>query len=214
MQNANIFEEICVLCVIYSKNSRILIHAHLLFYTLQFLEVISPRIYQGTAIGSKMQFPNRDQDPQIEEPLLASRHSYVLRPPRVISACVLTEGLDSDAKVARYKKTQRKFVWALALAFFFMFVEVTGGIYAGSLAIITDAAHLLSDISGFAVSIAAAYYAAQKTSESHHFSYGFHRVEVLGALASILSVWLVTGILVFEAVQRIFNPEPVDGKSM
>ena len=37
-------------------------------------------------------------------------------------------------------------------------------------------------------------------------------MEVLGALASILSVWLVTGVLVFEAINRIMTPEPVNGK--
>lgn len=41
----------------------------------------------------------------------------------------------------------------------------------------------------------------------------YHRVEVLGALASVLSIWLVTGILVYEAVNRILNPVPVNGKS-
>ena len=40
----------------------------------------------------------------------------------------------------------------------------------------------------------------------------YHRVEVLGALASVLSTWLVTGILVVEAVDRIFNPVDVNGK--
>lgn len=44
-------------------------------------------------------------------------------------------------------------------------------------------------------------------------SYGYHRVEVLGALASVLMIWLVTGILVVEAIQRIINPEEVNGKS-
>lgn len=91
-----------------------------------------------------------------------------------------------------------------------MLVEVAGGIYAHSLAIVTDAAHLLSDVSGFAVSAFAAFYAAKRSHQ--HFSYGYHRIEVLGALASILSVWLVTGILLWEAVQRIINPEPVNGK--
>ena len=40
----------------------------------------------------------------------------------------------------------------------------------------------------------------------------FHRVEVLGALVSVLSTWLVTGILLWEAVLRVMNPEPVNGK--
>lgn len=40
----------------------------------------------------------------------------------------------------------------------------------------------------------------------------YHRIEVLGALASVLSTWLVTGILVYEAVDRIMHPTHVDGK--
>ena len=40
----------------------------------------------------------------------------------------------------------------------------------------------------------------------------YHRIEVLGALASVLSTWLVTGILLYEAVNRILNPSPVNGK--
>ena len=91
-----------------------------------------------------------------------------------------------------------------------MIVEVVGGVYAHSLAIITDAAHLLSDVSGFAVAAFAAFWAARRSKE--HFSYGYHRVEVLGALASVMTVWLVTGILLVEAIQRIITPEEVDGK--
>jgi zinc transporter 2 len=125
---------------------------------------------------------------------------------------VLAEGITDADKQRRSEQTQRKLLFALAIAFLFMLVEVTGGIWAHSLAIITDAAHLLSDVSGFAVSAAAAYYS---TKPSHsHFSYGYHRIEVLGALASVLTVWLVTGILLWEAIARIRNPEPVDGKIM
>lgn len=51
-----------------------------------------------------------------------------------------------------------------------MIVEVVGGVFAHSLAIMTDAAHLLSDVSGFAVSVFAAIYAARQSKE--HFSYG------------------------------------------
>lgn len=51
-----------------------------------------------------------------------------------------------------------------------MIVEVVGGIYAHSLAIITDAAHLLSDVSGFGVSALAAVWAARMSHS--HFSYG------------------------------------------
>lgn len=78
------------------------------------------------------------------------------------------------------------------------------------MAILTDAAHLLADVSSFAVSLLAGY-VASKASDTN-FSYGYHRVEVLGALASVMTVWLVTGMLVWEAVDRIRNPQPVDGR--
>lgn len=67
-------------------------------------------------------------------------------------------------------QTQRKLLIALVIAFLFMIVEVVGGIYAHSLAIITDAAHLLSDVSGFGVSALAAVWAARMSHS--HFSYG------------------------------------------
>ena len=67
-------------------------------------------------------------------------------------------------------QTQRRLMAALVLAFAFMVVEVVGGVYAHSLAIITDAAHLLSDVSGFAVAAFAAFWAARRSRE--YFSYG------------------------------------------
>ena len=94
-----------------------------------------------------------------------------------------------------------------------MFVEVIGGIWAGSLAIITDAAHLLADVSGFGVSLMAMWYSARQ-SKSHSYSYGYARIETLAALASVLTVWLVTGILVWEAILRIQNPTPVNSLMM
>ncbi|KAL4422951.1 hypothetical protein ABPG75_009148 [Micractinium tetrahymenae] len=131
--------------------------------------------------------------------------------PRNISICQLAGG-GSEEENAAHKRLQRKLIAALILAFIFMIVEVVGGIMAHSLAIITDAAHLLSDVSGFAVAALAAYWAKRRSQS--HFSYGYHRMEVLGALASVMTVWLVTGILLFEAVQRIITPEHVDGKLM
>lgn len=105
----------------------------------------------------------------------------------------------------------RKLVAALILCFVFMIVEVVGGYLAGSLAIMSDAAHLLSDVGGFAVSITALRMSQMK-SPSHTF--GFYRAEVLGALVSVLTIWMVTGVLVYEAVNRIITPRDVDGKLM
>lgn len=131
--------------------------------------------------------------------------------PRNLSACALAEEATLE-KAVEQRKTQRKLIMALVLAFIFMIVEVAAGVYAHSLAVLTDAAHLLSDVSGFAISVFAAFWVAKKSQD--HFSYGYHRVEVLGALASVMMIWLVTGILVVEAIQRVITPEDVNGKIM
>lgn len=128
------------------------------------------------------------------------------------SKCILAEGGNVGGLHATNKKVQKKLIIALVLCFLFMILEVVGGIFANSLAILTDAAHLLSDVSGFGVSLFAAWYATRKAKNTHTF--GYHRIEVLGALASVLSIWMVTGVLVYEAVFRIIHPEEVNGKLM
>ncbi|KAK9804604.1 hypothetical protein WJX73_006657 [Symbiochloris irregularis] len=136
-----------------------------------------------------------------------------IRLPSVLAASPCNIGNKGDGSANREQKIRNKLIAALVLSFVFMIVEVTGGFIANSLAIMTDAAHLLSDVSGFAVAIFAAYYAAKASSKNTH-TFGYHRIEVLGALASVLSTWLVTGILVYEAVDRILHPVQVDGKLM
>jgi len=89
---------------------------------------------------------------------------------------------------------------------------VVGGVYANSLSIITDAAHLLSDLAGFLISIFALWLAERTPTST--LSFGFHRAEILGALLSVLLIWLLTGLLIFEAVQRVQKPQHVEGKLM
>ncbi|DBB01891.1 TPA: Metal tolerance protein 1, variant 2 [Trebouxia sp. C0004] len=90
--------------------------------------------------------------------------------------------------------------------------EVVGGIYAHSLAVLTDAAHMLSDVLAFVISLCAGTYALRASKASHTF--GYHRAEVLGSMMSVLIIWVVTGILVYEAVLRIIHPQHVNGKLM
>jgi zinc transporter 2 len=93
-----------------------------------------------------------------------------------------------------------------------MIAETVGGILAGSLAILTDAAHLLSDLAGFLISVGALWLTSRRPTDS--LSYGFHRAEILGALISVFLIWAVTAVLIWEAVDRIRNPTPVDGELM
>ena len=116
-------------------------------------------------------------------------------------------------KIEKENAAARKKLWCVSvLCLAFMVLEIIGGFLANSLAIMTDAAHLLSDLASFLISIFALWLATR--APTSRLSFGFHRAEILGALISVIMIWLLTGILVYEAVQRIREPEDVDGKYM
>lgn len=110
------------------------------------------------------------------------------------------------------KESLRKLKVAVFLSIGFVFVELAGGFYSGSLAIMTDAAHLLADVAGFGISLMAIKY-AQKIATSK-MSFGYDRIEVLGVLGSIGMIWIIVGFLFVEAVERIQNPQPINAPLM
>ena len=115
-------------------------------------------------------------------------------------------------RLERDRRARRKLLTSSVLCFAFMSAELVGGYVAGSLAIMTDACHLLSDLAGFIISLVA----LQKSQKpaTHSFSYGYGRAEVLGAFTSILLIWSLTAVLVVEAVRRLVHPERVNGRLM
>uniref|UniRef100_A0A8D0GBD4 Probable proton-coupled zinc antiporter SLC30A3 n=1 Tax=Sphenodon punctatus TaxID=8508 RepID=A0A8D0GBD4_SPHPU len=100
-------------------------------------------------------------------------------------------------------RAQRKLSIACAICFVFMIGEVIGGYLAHSLAIMTDAAHLLTDVGSMTVSLFSLWVSARPATKT--MSFGWHRSETLGALASALSIWIVTGVLVYLASARIIS---------
>ncbi|KAK2642201.1 hypothetical protein Ddye_023964 [Dipteronia dyeriana] len=84
-----------------------------------------------------------------------------------------------------------------------MLVEVVGGFKANSLAVMTDAAHLLMDIAGFSIALFAVRASGWEATLDH--SFGFSRLEVLGALLSVQLIWLISGILIYEATVRMLH---------
>ncbi|CAH8352128.1 unnamed protein product [Eruca vesicaria subsp. sativa] len=85
----------------------------------------------------------------------------------------------------------------------FIVVEVIGGIKANSLAILTDAAHLFSDVTAFGISLFSLW--ASGWEATPRKSYGFFRIEVLCALVSVQMIWLLAGFLEYEAIARLHN---------
>ncbi|XP_068704975.1 proton-coupled zinc antiporter SLC30A2-like [Montipora foliosa] len=92
---------------------------------------------------------------------------------------------------------------ASCFCLFFMILEFVGGYIANSLAIMTDAAHLLSDFAGFLISLFALWMATKPATTT--LSFGWHRAEVMGAVMSVLFIWVLTGVLVYLAIQRIIT---------
>eukprot|EP00442_Polarella_glacialis_P010786 CAMPEP_0115085660 /NCGR_PEP_ID=MMETSP0227-20121206/22076_1 /TAXON_ID=89957 /ORGANISM="Polarella glacialis, Strain CCMP 1383" /LENGTH=265 /DNA_ID=CAMNT_0002474877 /DNA_START=78 /DNA_END=873 /DNA_ORIENTATION=+ len=101
---------------------------------------------------------------------------------------------------------------AICVSLCLMVIEIIGGILANSLAIITDAMHLLSDVGGFALSLLALHFMKQQATAK--YSFGFHQAGSLGGLISVMLVWILAGALLVQATHRMFEPEPVDGPVM
>ena len=115
-----------------------------------------------------------------------------------------------------YKKQQdeaiKKLTWVCVICTIFMIIEIIGGYLANSIAIMSDAAHLLSDLLGFIISIISIYISRKVA--KNHMSYGYHRAEIIGALVSIVLIWALTIWLLYEATLRIINTPQVDGLIM
>jgi cobalt-zinc-cadmium efflux system protein len=98
---------------------------------------------------------------------------------------------------------------ALGLILGFMVVEVVAGLVADSLALLSDAAHMLTDAGAVALALAAATLAARPP--AGRFTFGLGRAEILSAQANGAALLVLAGVLGFEAVRRLFDPPDVDG---
>eukprot|EP01069_Polyplicarium_translucidae_P004203 Polyplicarium_translucidae@DN2525_c0_g1_i2.p1 len=107
---------------------------------------------------------------------------------------------------------KRRLIQASVICLLFMIFEGVAGLLANSLAILTDAAHLLSDLSSFLISLFAIWISALPGTCG--LSFGYHRAEILGACISVFAIWAVTVSLLVSAAYRFVSPQPVDGKLM
>ncbi|KAI7878470.1 hypothetical protein K492DRAFT_212464 [Lichtheimia hyalospora FSU 10163] len=152
-------------------------------------------------------------------PLIPSTEHVNIRPTRaragsvvsytyVNSQCANVSNKDNNAQ----QSTKRKLVFATVLALLFFTAELIAGYFANSLALMSDAFHLLSDVASFIVALAAIYLAEKPATKRHTF--GFHRAEVIAALVSVFTIWILTAFLVREAIERVKNPQEIDAKLM
>ncbi|MDP3208593.1 MAG: cation diffusion facilitator family transporter [Rhodoglobus sp.] len=98
---------------------------------------------------------------------------------------------------------------AFILTASFMVVEFVVGFTVNSLALISDAAHMGTDVLGLGMALAAITLASRPTTEQR--TYGFYRLEVLAALANGILLFAVAGYVLFEAIQRFNQPPDIPG---
>jgi len=111
------------------------------------------------------------------------------------------------------RSTQRRALWiSLVANAGFMVVEVLGGIAFHSLALLADAAHMLSDVAALGIALVAQHLLEMRATARH--SYGLQRAEVLGAQANGVVLLVVAGWVIYEAVGRIGDPADVAGAGL
>src|SRR5271168_2131955 len=116
-----------------------------------------------------------------------------------------SHGVDADADRSRL-------TIALSLIVAFMLVEVAGGVVAHSLALLSDAGHMLTDAGAIGFSLFALRLAARPAKGA--MTFGFRRVEILSAQANGMTLLILAAFITYEAIRRLVNPPAVRGGLM
>jgi cobalt-zinc-cadmium efflux system protein len=101
---------------------------------------------------------------------------------------------------------------ALLITSTIMLLEFFGGLFTNSLALLSDSGHMLSDAVSLALSLVALRFALKPASPNK--SYGYYRFEILAALFNGITLFIIAGFIIKEAVERLFQPPVVSSGSM
>jgi cobalt-zinc-cadmium efflux system protein len=106
----------------------------------------------------------------------------------------------------------RAFGLAVALNLGFVVIEVAAGLMSGSMALLADAGHNLSDVLALLLAWAASVLAAKPARAG--YTYGFKSSSILAAIANAALLWVALGAILFETIHRFFYPQPIEGGMM
>lgn len=109
-------------------------------------------------------------------------------------------------------KYDRAFAIGVMLNIVFIIIEAAFGIISGSLALLADAGHNISDVVGLLLAWGASYLSRRKPSERR--TYGWHSSSILAAMLNAVILVLAVGAIAWEAVKRLAHPAPVAGKTI
>jgi cobalt-zinc-cadmium efflux system protein len=105
------------------------------------------------------------------------------------------------------KASRRALIIALLLLSGIFVAELVGGLLSGSLALLADAGHLLTDVAALVLALLAQWFAQRPACAAR--SFGFRRVEILAALINGVTLWGIAGYIAYEAVVRLQHPPAV-----
>jgi cobalt-zinc-cadmium efflux system protein len=111
-----------------------------------------------------------------------------------------------------YSSTQRSLLIVLSITTVVMIAEIIGGLLANSLALLSDAGHMLTDILALSLSIVAMRFAQKSPTASKTF--GFYRLEILAAFFNGIVLFCISFYIFYEAYQRLVHPEEIKGLFM
>ena len=106
--------------------------------------------------------------------------------------------------------SRRRLSLVLVLTAAYMLAEAVGGWWTGSLALLADAGHMLTDVAALTLALIAVWFAARPATSSKTF--GYYRLEILAALINGVALILISGLIIYEASQRWLAPPPIRGR--
>lgn len=109
-------------------------------------------------------------------------------------------------------KHRKRLLGVLVLTSVYLLAEVIGGVLTGSLALLADAGHMLTDVLGLALALFAIWFAGKPATPER--TYGYHRAEILAALANGIILFFISGFILYEAWKRFREPEPIHSGPM
>ena len=113
----------------------------------------------------------------------------------------------SHAHGSAASRNKTRLAWALGLTVTYMLAEVAAGIVTGSLALLADAAHMLTDAGGLLLALVAIRFGEKPATPRK--TYGYARFEILAALCNAVVLLLVTAFIFYEAYRRLLDPPHV-----
>lgn len=133
-----------------------------------------------------------------------------MKSPNSNSAHAHEHGHHHDHAHGIARDADRRYLWiALLLLLGFMVAEIVVALFAQSLALISDAGHMLTDVGSIALALVAMRLASRPA--KGRYTYGLKRVEILSAQANGLTLLLLAAWFIFEAIRRLIHPPEVHG---